>query len=47
MLRREIVNALAYSLQAGRAWRLLPHDLPPWQTIHHYWRRIEAIGNRS
>jgi len=30
--RREIVNALAYWLRAGCAWRLLPHDLPPWQT---------------
>jgi transposase len=28
--RREIVNALAYWLRAGCAWRLLPHDLPPF-----------------
>ena len=42
--RRETLNALAYWLRAGRAWRLLPHDLPPWQTVHHYWRlwRIEG-----
>jgi putative transposase len=42
--RREIVNALAYWLRAGCAWRLLPHDLPPWQTVYHYWRiwRIEG-----
>lgn len=42
--RREIVNALAYRVRAGCAWRLLPHDLPPWQTVHHYWRtwRIEG-----
>ncbi len=42
--RREIVNALAYWLRAGCAWRLLPHDLPPWQTACHYWRtwRIEG-----
>jgi transposase len=33
--RREIVNALAYWLRAGCAWRLLPHDL---QTVYHYWR---------
>ncbi|WP_434974867.1 transposase [Streptosporangium saharense] len=36
--RREIVNAPAYWLQAGCAWRLLPHDLPTWQTVYHYWR---------
>jgi transposase len=29
--RRELVNAMAYWLQAGCAWQLLPHDLPPWQ----------------
>ena len=24
---------------AGRLrWRLLPHDLPPWQTVYHYFR---------
>ncbi|MFD3841750.1 transposase [Streptomyces sp. NPDC058642] len=37
--RREILNALVYWLRAGCAWRLLPHDLPPWQTVYHYWRR--------
>jgi hypothetical protein len=26
--RRELVNALAYWVRAGCAWRLLPHDLP-------------------
>ena len=26
--RRELVNAMAYRLRAGCAWRLLPHDLP-------------------
>jgi transposase len=25
-------------LRAGCAWRLLPHDLPPWQTVYHYFR---------
>ncbi|WP_353963672.1 transposase [Streptomyces phaeochromogenes] len=37
--RREILNALVYWLRAGCAWRLLPDDLPPWQTVYHYWRR--------
>ncbi|MEV0742696.1 transposase [Streptomyces sp. NPDC050549] len=27
--RREILNALAYWLRVGCAWRLVPHDLPP------------------
>ncbi|MFD0692198.1 transposase [Actinomadura fibrosa] len=36
--RRETVNALAYWLRAGCAWRLLPHDQPAWQTVYYYWR---------
>jgi transposase len=36
--RRDILNALLYHKQAGGAWRLLPHDLPPWGTVYHYFR---------
>jgi putative transposase len=36
--RRELVNAMLYWLRSGCAWRLLPHDFPPWQTVYHYWR---------
>jgi putative transposase len=36
--RREIVDAILYVLRSGEAWRLLPHDLPPWQTVYHYFR---------
>ncbi len=41
---REIVNAIFYILAAGCAWRLMPHDLPPWSTVYHYFRawRIEG-----
>ncbi|WP_406463163.1 IS5 family transposase [Streptomyces sp. NBC_01622] len=42
--RREILNSLAYWLRAGCAWRLLPHDLPPWQTVYHYWRQWQQEG---
>ncbi|WP_217575206.1 IS5 family transposase [Streptomyces sp. GbtcB7] len=42
--RRQIVNALASWLRAGCAWRLLPHDLPPWQTTYHYWRQWRRDG---
>ena len=40
--RREVVNAIRYVLRTGCAWRMLPHDLPPWRTVFHYfhtWRR--------
>jgi len=36
---RELVDAILYFLRAGVAWRLLPHDLPPWQTVYYYLRR--------
>jgi putative transposase len=35
---REILNAIFYVLRSGCAWRLLPHDFPPWNTVHHYFR---------
>jgi transposase len=42
--RRELVNAMLYWLRAGCAWRLLPHDFPPWQTVYHYWRLWRQQG---
>jgi transposase len=27
---REVVNGLRWIVRAGAAWRLMPHDLPPW-----------------
>jgi transposase len=41
---REIVNAILYMLRGGQAWRLLPHDFPPWQTVYYYLRRWQAEG---
>jgi putative transposase len=43
---REILNALFYRLRTGCQWRNLPHDLPPWSTVHYYyrcWRRNGLI----
>ena len=42
--KRELVNAILYALRAGHAWRLLPHDFPPWQTVYHYLRAWQADG---
>ncbi len=38
------INAIFYILAAGCAWPLMPHDLPPWSTVYHYFRawRIEV-----
>lgn len=40
--RREIIDAISYVIRTGCPWRLLPHDVPRWQTVYHYhrlWRR--------
>lgn len=42
---REILNGIFYLLSSGCAWRLLPHDFPPWQTVYHYFRIWRKEGN--
>lgn len=37
---REIVNAIFYVLRGGIAWRLLPPDLQPWQTVYGWFSRF-------
>lgn len=41
---REIVNAILYLLRTGCQWRMLPHDLPPWQTVYYHFRKWRASG---
>jgi putative transposase len=40
----EILNAIFYILRSGCVWRMLPHDLPPWQTVYHYFRKWRKDG---
>ena len=37
--RRVLMNAILYVVRSGGAWRLLPGDFPPWQTVYGYFRR--------
>lgn len=41
---REIINALLYLLRTGCQWRMLPHDLPPWQTVYYHHRKWRLNG---
>ncbi len=41
---REVMDAMRYVLRGGIAWRALPHDYPPWQTVYHYFRRWRLDG---
>jgi len=41
---REILNAIFYLLRSGCAWRMLPHEFPPWKTVYHYFRYWRLKG---
>jgi putative transposase len=41
---REVLNAVLYIVRAGCAWRLLPHDFPPWQSVYYYFRKWKNDG---
>src|SRR5690606_17102131 len=38
--RREMLNTLLYMARTGYQWRMLPHDLPPWEAVYAFWRRL-------
>lgn len=40
----QIANAILYVVRTGCQWRMLPKDLPPWQTVYGYFRRWCAQG---
>ena len=39
--RRDIVDAILYVVRTGCAWRQLPADFPPWETVYWYFTRWE------
>ena len=41
---REIVNAVFYVVRSGCAWRLLPREFPPWQTVYSRFRKWRRDG---
>ena len=40
----QIINAILYVNRTGCQWRMLPNDLPPWQTVYGYYWRWNRIG---
>lgn len=46
--RREIVNAILYLNKHGCTWRGLPHDFPPFRSVHNYFSawRDEGVWER-
>lgn len=41
---REVLDGIFYVVKGGVPWRMLPHDLPPWGTVHYYYRRWRLDG---
>jgi transposase len=41
---REIVNAILYVNRTGIPWEYLPHDFPPYKTVHGYFAAWEKEG---
>jgi putative transposase len=40
----QILNAILYVVRTGCQWRMLPTNLPPWQTVYGYFRRWKKNG---
>lgn len=41
---REVLDGVLYVVRGGVPWRMLPNDLPPWGTVHYYYRRWRLDG---
>jgi putative transposase len=41
---RRILDAIFYLVRSGCAWRYLPANFPPWQTVFYHFRRFRLRG---
>jgi putative transposase len=41
---RHVLDAICYVLRTGCAWRYLPCNFPPWQTVFYHFRRLRLNG---
>ena len=41
---REVLDDIFHAVRGGCAWRLLPHDSPPWGTACYWFRRWRLDG---
>ncbi len=39
-----MTNAVLYLVDSGCEWRQLPHDFPPYSTVHSFYRRARICG---
>ncbi len=41
---RQVIDGILYLVRTGCSWRMLPHDFPPWPTVHDYYRKYRHDG---
>ena len=41
---REVFHGLRWIVRAGAAWRMMPHDLPPWHPVYPQGQRWLKVG---
>lgn len=41
---REVFNGVRYVVRTGCPWRLMPHDLPPWEVVYQQSQRWIKAG---
>jgi transposase len=41
---REVFNGLRWLVRAGATWRMMPHDLPPWEVVYQQTQRWLNAG---
>ena len=39
-----ILNAILYIVRSGCAWRMMPNDFPPWQTVYYHFNKWKKSG---
>lgn len=42
--KREILNGILYIVRSGCAWRMMPKDLPPWDSCYGYFAAWKKQG---
>ena len=42
--KRSLINGVLYLINNGCKWRALPHDFPPYSTVHTFYRRARKSG---
>ena len=41
---RRALDAMFYLARSGCAWRMMPNDYPPWETVYYYFQRFRKDG---